>query len=86
ETAKRWRLNLERGKRDIMPVLRNTYGDDAAIWYHRWRLFFLACEELFGYRDGLEWAVSHYRLAPTTPSANVGSTPLEAAVAHDRIT
>jgi cyclopropane-fatty-acyl-phospholipid synthase len=44
-----------------MPVLAATYGQrDAARWFIRWRLFFMACAELFGYRNGNEWWVSHY--------------------------
>ncbi|QDV08043.1 Cyclopropane-fatty-acyl-phospholipid synthase [Planctomycetes bacterium Poly30] len=69
-TAKLWRENIEQKKEAIMPVLRRTYGADAPAWFQRWRLFFLACEELFGYEGGSEWAVSHYRLAPTPLSGS----------------
>jgi cyclopropane-fatty-acyl-phospholipid synthase len=62
-TARAWRENLERRKADVFPVLRAHYGGDATRWFHRWRLFFLACEELFGYDGGREWGVGHYRLA-----------------------
>ncbi len=54
-----------------MAVFRGVYGDGAAVWRHRWRIFFMACEELFGYRDGREWMVAHYRLAPVRSAAAV---------------
>ncbi len=63
-TAAAWRINLERRRLEVMHVLRDTYGGDAERWYHRWRLFFLACEELFAYHDGEEWFVGHYRFRP----------------------
>ena len=62
-TAAAWRMNLERHRDAVRRVLRSHYGEDAGLWYYRWRMFFLACEELFGYRDGAEWGVGHYRLA-----------------------
>lgn len=44
-----------------MQVLRDTYGEAAApLWFQRWRMFWMACAELFGYRDGQEWLVAHY--------------------------
>ncbi len=62
-TAAAWRANLEVRRAEVTAVLRSHYGADAGRWYHRWRLFFLACEELFGFRGGSEWGVGHYRLA-----------------------
>jgi len=64
KTARAWRENLEARRSEVLELFRDTYGAEAGVWYHRWRLFFLACEELFGYRDGSEWLVGHYRFAP----------------------
>ena len=71
-TAKLWRENLEARRAEVMPVLTRTYGDQASAWFQRWRIFFLACEELFGYRGGSEWGVSHYRLAPSPIPQSAG--------------
>ncbi len=64
KTAAAWRLNLEKNKKKAMALFREVYGPDATRWYHRWRIFFLSCEELFGYSGGTEWFVGHYRLLP----------------------
>ena len=42
-------------------MLRDVYGRDTPLWMRRWRWFFLATSGLFGYADGSEWGVSHYR-------------------------
>ena len=84
-TAQLWRENLEVKKSAIVPILERTYGENAAArWFQRWRLFFLACEVLFGYRGGEEWAVSHYRLAPTpAQDPTDGSTARQTPAASD---
>jgi cyclopropane-fatty-acyl-phospholipid synthase len=59
-TAEAWLENLDAHRAQLLPVLAVAYGEtDAALWLQRWRLFFLACAELFGYRSGEEWWVSH---------------------------
>jgi cyclopropane-fatty-acyl-phospholipid synthase len=64
-TAADWLRNFDARRAAIDPVLRETYGDAAALWARRWRLFFLATEGLFGNDLGREWGVTHYRLKPS---------------------
>jgi cyclopropane-fatty-acyl-phospholipid synthase len=61
-TARAWRELMESRRSSVLSVLHAHYGPSASVWYQRWRLFFLACEELFGYQGGREWGVGHYRL------------------------
>lgn len=64
-TSNAWLEKLDAHRVELMPVLAATYGEaKAELYYHRWRLFFLACAELFGLRGGREWQVAHYRLRP----------------------
>lgn len=58
-TANAWLANMERNRAALWPVLERTY-ENAELWWQRWRLFFMACAELFGHRRGQEWWVSHY--------------------------
>lgn len=60
KTSNAWLENMDRNKSIIMPILKQTYGDQSSIWFQRWRIFFMACAELFGYSNGQEWGVSHY--------------------------
>ncbi|HWR90281.1 MAG TPA: cyclopropane-fatty-acyl-phospholipid synthase family protein [Dissulfurispiraceae bacterium] len=61
KTAEHWLANIDARRSALMPVLEKTYGkSDASLWLRRWRIFFMACAELFGFRDGREWGVSHY--------------------------
>jgi len=63
KTAEDWLLNMD--KRDHLKRIREiftaVYGkDQVEKWVNRWRLFWLACAELFAYDNGQEWVVCHY--------------------------
>ena len=60
KTLNTWLARMDERKQSVMPILRGTYGEEADAWWVRWRLFFMACAELFGYNDGQEWWVGHY--------------------------
>lgn len=66
KTAESWLANLDAHRESIMPVLRRVYGNAARKWFVRWRLFFLACAELFRYEDGQQWGVGHYLFGQRT--------------------
>jgi cyclopropane-fatty-acyl-phospholipid synthase len=60
-TARAWLENLDRRRGEALAVLRENYGEAEALrWFNRWRVFFMACEELWGLARGTEWIVSHY--------------------------
>jgi cyclopropane-fatty-acyl-phospholipid synthase len=59
-TCDAWLERLDRNRDDALQILSDGYGAEASRWFHRWRLFFIACSELFAYRGGEEWFVSHY--------------------------
>lgn len=64
KTSEDWLRNMDTAKAELMPVLRATYGaDQAKRWWVRWRIFFMACAELWGYRNGNQWMVCQYLLA-----------------------
>jgi cyclopropane-fatty-acyl-phospholipid synthase len=61
-TANCWLARMDAGRDTVMGVLTEAYGSaHAAVWFQRWRMFFMACAELFGYAGGSEWLVAHYR-------------------------
>ncbi len=62
KTCDQWLRRQDERREQILPIFRETYGADAEIWFRRWRVFFMACAELFGFNNGNEWFVSHYLL------------------------
>ena len=60
-TLRAWLENLDRHEPAVREVLRRTYGpSEEKRWLVNWRLFFMACEETWGLRQGREYLVSHY--------------------------
>lgn len=60
-TAALWLSSQDQRREQVLAVLREAYGASARLWFERWRLFWMACAELFGYAQGTEWLVVHYR-------------------------
>ncbi|MEM8867515.1 MAG: cyclopropane-fatty-acyl-phospholipid synthase family protein [Verrucomicrobiota bacterium] len=64
KTLEAWLDKQDANKDAVMAEFKKCYGPSKAkLWFQRWRIFYMACSELFGYNDGNEWLVMHYRFA-----------------------
>ena len=63
KTCNDWLKNQDKHRNTIIDLFKKTYGtsDKALLWFNRWRMFYMACAELFAYNNGNEWMVAHYR-------------------------
>ncbi len=75
KTCEAWLSRLDHQFDELLRLFRaDLSGPEAARQLRRWRIFFLACAELFGYRNGQEWFVSHYLFVPTESTPQVSSS------------
>ena len=60
-TANDWLALTDQNQERILELFEESLSaEQAKIWLQRWRMFFMSCAELFGYKNGTEWMVAHY--------------------------
>jgi cyclopropane-fatty-acyl-phospholipid synthase len=75
-TALAWLNKLDLRRARVLEIFQEAYGEsNATRWLHRWRMFFLAVAELFGFAGGAEWHVTHYLLEPDNERATRSTAP-----------
>jgi cyclopropane-fatty-acyl-phospholipid synthase len=60
-TSNAWLDLMDQQSDAVAEIFRNTYGAHWKQWRQRWRMFYMACAELFGFDNGDQWFVTHYR-------------------------
>jgi cyclopropane-fatty-acyl-phospholipid synthase len=74
-TANAWLANLDADRDSLTRILDGACGPgQGRLALRRWRLFFLACAELFATASGTEWGVAHYRFTRAASGDAAGRT------------
>ena len=60
KTCRYWLNNMDKNIKEIKLIFDEVYGNKSDQFWIYWRLFFIACEELFSFNKGKEWQVYHY--------------------------
>lgn len=61
KTSEAWLQCLDLNKDRVISLFHESMPrSEARRMYYRWRIFFLACAETFGYAHGNEWIIAHY--------------------------
>ncbi len=64
KTSNAWLARQDHHPAYITSLFEDHYpADEARIMNQRWRMFFMAVAELFGYEKGQQWGVGHYLFA-----------------------
>ena len=60
QTCEDWLGTMDRNKGRVVEGLKETYGEGEVVrWWNRWRVFYMACAELFAWGGGDVWGVTH---------------------------
>jgi len=63
KTLRAWLDRIDANEKKAIGILERHHGkEEARLQFGRWRIFFMACEELFGFKEGEEWYIAHYLL------------------------
>lgn len=61
-TLEAWLSRQDAVREAVLAIFRECYGRKRPkLWAQRWRIFYMACSELFAFNNGEEWPVTHYR-------------------------
>lgn len=60
-TLEDWLVRCDARREELLPLFQAGLGEDEGrLQFQRWRMFFMACAELFAFGGGSQWFVSHY--------------------------
>lgn len=69
KTLEAWLSKMDANIDQVTDILQKAYGADSEQQKFNWRLFFIFCSEVFGYRGGNEWHVSYQLFRKNLTSA-----------------